>query len=94
MLFVPTAFPGSHEERFGWDRLEEAFARTPRRDRIATPGGVWSLATPEARAGAHRAVKLHVKDQPHAGVGRPRARSAAGFALGTIAMQPLVDPPG
>lgn len=65
-LFVPTAYPDRPAPRFWWDRLEQAFARTTRRDTLAGPDGPLSLATPEERARAHRRVKQHVKDLAHA----------------------------
>lgn len=65
-VFVPTAFPDRGEPRFWWDRLEQAFARSPSRAALATPVGTLSLGTAEERARAHVLVKRHVKELPHA----------------------------
>ena len=65
-VFVPTAFPDRCEPRFWWDRLEQAFAQSSRREALATPVGTLPLGTAEERARAHVRVKRHVKDLPHA----------------------------
>jgi len=65
-LFVPTAYPDGTLARFWWDRLENAFRATPRREPLATPLGALPLASAEERARAHAAVKRHVKDLAHA----------------------------
>jgi peptidoglycan/xylan/chitin deacetylase (PgdA/CDA1 family) len=65
VLFVPSAYPDSDAAGFWWDRLERAFAATPRRDELVTPVGVFSLASAGERARAHRAVKRFVKDLGH-----------------------------
>jgi peptidoglycan/xylan/chitin deacetylase (PgdA/CDA1 family) len=64
-LFVPTAYPDRDEPRFWWDRLEQGFARTPRRTELRTSVGTLPMASTEERARAHGLVKAHVKDQPH-----------------------------
>lgn len=66
VLFVPTAYPDGGEERFWWDRLEQAFARTERRTALPTPVGTLPLETAAQRAHAHVLVKRHVKDLQHA----------------------------
>ncbi len=65
VLFVPTAYPDSEAEGFWWDRLERAFARTERREALATRIGSFPLGTSAERAHAHAAVKRFVKDLSH-----------------------------
>jgi glycosyltransferase involved in cell wall biosynthesis/peptidoglycan/xylan/chitin deacetylase (PgdA/CDA1 family) len=62
-LFVPTAYPGSPDTRFWWDRLHAALecASEP----LTTPLGRLRLDSPSRRRSAYRALRDHVKSLPH-----------------------------
>ena len=62
-LFVPTAYPGSPERAFWWDRLFAAIDAA--RGTIATPLGSLSLHAHWQRRRAYRALREHVKSLPH-----------------------------
>jgi peptidoglycan/xylan/chitin deacetylase (PgdA/CDA1 family) len=64
VLFVPTAYPGA-ATTFWWDRLEQALADTPRRDRLATPIGPVSLAHAPLRATAAADLRRHLATLHH-----------------------------
>ena len=65
-LFVPTAYPGQPERRFWWDRLDSAFAASPRTQLPDTPLGTLSLATPQLRRMSVRRLKDYLLLLPHA----------------------------
>jgi colanic acid/amylovoran biosynthesis glycosyltransferase len=62
-LFVPTAYPGSPERAFWWDRLFAAIDAA--RGTIATPLGSLPLHAHWQRRRAYRALREHVKSLPH-----------------------------
>jgi glycosyltransferase involved in cell wall biosynthesis/peptidoglycan/xylan/chitin deacetylase (PgdA/CDA1 family) len=62
-LFVPTAYPGSPERAFWWDRLFAAIDAA--RGTIATPLGSLPLHARWQRRRAYRALREHVKSLPH-----------------------------
>jgi len=65
VLFVPTSFPDVPGPGFWWDRLHAALART-RNERIEVEGqGPFDLREESGRRAAHRAIRSHVKSQPH-----------------------------
>ena len=64
-MFVPTAYPDSAHERFWWDRLEQGFRRTARREALTTPIGRFVLGTEAERGVAYSAVKRWIKDLAH-----------------------------
>ncbi len=59
-LFVATAFPDAPDNVFWWDRLEDALMRTQRRDVLASPAGVFPLATDAQRRAALRQLKQYL----------------------------------
>jgi peptidoglycan/xylan/chitin deacetylase (PgdA/CDA1 family) len=65
LVFVPTAYPDSPSAIFWWDRLQDAFNNTPRRDEIESPAGNLSLGSPKARRRAFRKLRGFVKTCPH-----------------------------
>ena len=60
-LFVATALPDAPEQAFWWDRLFAALTRTERREPLATPAGLLSLATAQDRLAAFGRLKATVK---------------------------------
>jgi glycosyltransferase involved in cell wall biosynthesis/peptidoglycan/xylan/chitin deacetylase (PgdA/CDA1 family) len=62
-LFVPTAYPGSPDRVFWWDRLFAAIEAA--RGTIATPLGLLPLHTGWQRRRTYRALREHVKSLPH-----------------------------
>jgi peptidoglycan/xylan/chitin deacetylase (PgdA/CDA1 family) len=64
-LFVPTAYPGRPGHTFWWDRLEQAFDDTVRRDLLATPIGRLPLATRGDRAKACSRLKRYLRTLHH-----------------------------
>jgi colanic acid/amylovoran biosynthesis glycosyltransferase len=62
-LFVPTAYPGSPERAFWWDRLFAGIDAA--RGTIATPLGSLPLHAPWQRRRTYRALREHVKSLPH-----------------------------
>jgi peptidoglycan/xylan/chitin deacetylase (PgdA/CDA1 family) len=70
VLFVPTAYPDHPQQAFWWDRLEQALDDTPRRDRLQTPIGHFSLSRSADRVRAcsrlkHYLTTLHHDDARH-----------------------------
>lgn len=63
-LFVATAFPDAPDNVFWWDRLEEALARTPRRDDLDSPAGKLPLATEAQRDDALKQLKRYLWQLP------------------------------
>jgi peptidoglycan/xylan/chitin deacetylase (PgdA/CDA1 family) len=64
-LFVPTAFPDHPERTFWWEQLYQAIHRTARRDRLDTPLGQFSLATPTQREQAYGQLRQQVALLPY-----------------------------
>jgi len=64
-MFVPTAFPGSADGVFWWDRLHHALKNTSRRSPLTGPMGVLPLRTSRERTQALLRLQTHVKALPH-----------------------------
>lgn len=64
-MFVPTAYPGSPERSFWWDRLHRCFAHTSRMQ-LDMPSERLFLRTPAERRSSLAVVQAHVKRLPHA----------------------------
>ena len=64
-VFVPTAYPGNNESIFWWDKLEQAFYQTGRRDFLHTPVGRLPLDTSDQRIKAFKRLRKYVKTLPH-----------------------------
>ncbi len=64
-IFVPTAFPGNNNMIFWWDKLEDAFYQTQKRDPIQVSMDQLSMDTWTKRKHALKRVKRYVKTLPH-----------------------------
>jgi peptidoglycan/xylan/chitin deacetylase (PgdA/CDA1 family) len=63
-LFVPTAFPGSPEASFWWERAWAVIASTDR-SHLTVDGRSLPVQTAAERASAYRAVRTFLKSLPH-----------------------------